>query len=262
VGDLLDAALAEVPRVAVPEDEAAPLRIAIVGRPNVGKSSLFNALVGESRAIVAPLPGTTRDRVSESLEIRGVPVMLSDTAGLRAAADPIEALGVTRAEEAIESALVLIWVIDGSQPLADEDRALAPRLAGRPVLVVLNKDDLPQRATPEDVRPLANGAAVVRAAAARGEGMAEVRAALAEMLGAGAADGTEALAVGNPRHVEAIQRAHAALVRAGDAARASAPGEIVALELRDALAAIGEVTGRAVGEDLLERIFSRFCVGK
>src|SRR5262249_49592444 len=128
-------------------------RVTIVGRPNVGKSSLFNALVGESRAIVAPLPGTTRDRVSEPLEVRGARVMLSDTAGLRAADDPIEALGVTRAEEAIESALALIWVMDGSQPLADEDRALAPRLAGRPVLVVLNKDDLPRRATTEDVRP-------------------------------------------------------------------------------------------------------------
>jgi tRNA modification GTPase len=237
-------------------------RVSIVGRPNVGKSSLFNALVGESRAIVAPLPGTTRDRVSEPLEIRGVRVLLSDTAGLRQADDPIEALGVTRAEEAIESALALIWVMDGSQPLAAEDRALAPRLAGRRVLVVLNKDDLPQRATLEDVRPLTNGAAVVRAAAARGDGVAEVRDRLGEMLGAGAAEGTEALVVGNPRHVEALRHALAALRRAGDAACESAPGEIVALELRDALAAIGEVTGRAVGEDMLERIFSRFCIGK
>lgn len=238
------------------------VRVSIVGRPNVGKSSLFNALVGEPRAIVAAVPGTTRDRVSEALEIRGVRVMLSDTAGLRVAEDPIEALGVLRAEEAMESALALIWVLDGSQPLLAEDHALAPRLAGRRVLVVLNKDDLPQRTTPEEVRPLSDGWTIVRAEATREAGVAAVREALAELVGAGTADGAEAEAVGNPRHVEALRRAHAALVRAGEAAGEAAPGEIVALELREALSAVHEVTGRAVGEELLERIFSRFCIGK
>jgi tRNA modification GTPase len=240
------------------------VRVPIVGRPNVGKSSLFNALVGEDRAIVTAIPGTTRDRVSETLELAGVRVTLSDTAGLRDSVEPVEAAGIARARQALADAPLALWVVDGSAPLETEDRAIAQSLSGKPVLVALNKTDR-SVAFDETVVLATLGGASARASrvsALTGEGVPALGGVLASMLGAG--DGGTGLgaATGNPRHAEAMLRARAGLGRASEAARVGMPGEIVALELREALSALGEVTGEAVGEDVLERIFSRFCVGK
>ena len=249
------------------------VRVPLVGRPNVGKSSLFNALLGEARAIVSEVPGTTRDRVSEAIELAGVRVTLSDTAGLRAPGDPVEAIGVARSREAIAGSAVALWVIDAADRLEDEDRWIAGQLTDKRVLVALNKSDRPRVTNAADVEALLDRAPrrLVSVSAARGDGLEGVRAALAELLGA--EDGALAApgepragglggAVGNPRHAEALERARAALANAGAAAAHGLPGEIVSLELRESLLALGEVTGRVVGEDLLERIFSRFCVGK
>lgn len=239
------------------------VRVPLVGEPNAGKSSLFNALLGEERAIVTSEPGTTRDRVSEAIEVAGVRVTLSDTAGVRVAESPVEAMGVARALAALEDAALVLWVVDGSRPfVVDADDPLPPALAGRRVVVALTKSDLGTVADAIAVTAAAGGAhAVVPVSAVRGEGLEALRTALAGALGAGSVGGV-AGAVGNARHAEALERARAALQRADAAAHAGAPGEIVALELREALAAVGEVTGRQVGEDLLERIFSRFCIGK
>ena len=239
------------------------LRVPIVGRPNVGKSSLFNALLGEERAIVTAVPGTTRDRVSEAIEVAGVRVTLSDLAGLRESLEPVEAIGIARAREAVEQSTLAVWVVDGAEPLASEDRWIAEKLRTKRVLVALNKRDLPALTREDHVTALLDGEPrrVVAVSAARREGLEELRAALAELLGAHGGGG-QAAALGNARHAEALGRAHAALAQAGAAAARGAPGEIVALELRESLAAIGEVTGRSVGEDLLDRIFSRFCIGK
>jgi tRNA modification GTPase len=239
------------------------VRVPIVGRPNAGKSSLFNALLGEERAIVAAEPGTTRDRVSEKVEIAGVPVTLSDTAGVRDARDPVEAMGVERSLAALEDAAVVLWVVDGSQPFAPAGDPLPAQLAGRRVVVAMTKSDL---GTVVDAPDLARamGAAMgsaVNVSSRTGAGLAEVRAALATELGAGTPGGL-ASAVANPRHTDALARAREATARADQAVAAGSPGEIVALELREALAAIGEVTGRQASEELLERIFSRFCIGK
>lgn len=255
---------------------------AIVGRPNAGKSSLFNALLGEARAIVAPVAGTTRDRVSEAIEIAGVRVMLSDTAGLREigdaghavegaagawAGDAIEAVGMQRAVAALEGAALVLWVVDASSPLAAEDRAVAARVAALPrarVVVALNKADLPARVAAEDVMALVPGARAQAVSALSGAGVEALRGALAHALGGGDAGDAPALAgaVADPRHAEALARARDAVQRASAAAAQALPGEIVALELREALAAIGEVTGTHIGEDLLDRIFNRFCIGK
>jgi tRNA modification GTPase len=274
------------------------VRVPIVGRPNVGKSSLFNALLGEARAIVTALPGTTRDRVSESLEIAGVRVMLSDTAGLRESLELVESIGIARAREALDEATLVLWVVDGAATLEHDDAAIATRIGDRRVLVVINKHDAGAVTGVADVTRLLGAGAreVVHVSAATGEGLHALRAVLARMLGAGpvepvpSADAAVdepaqddrlaprvgaavamvpargapafAAAVSHPRHVEALERARAALGRATTAARDGLPGELVALELRESLAAIGEVTGREVGEDLLDRIFSRFCIGK
>ncbi len=239
------------------------VRIPLVGRPNAGKSSLFNALLGEDRAIVTAEPGTTRDRVSERIELAGVAVTLSDTAGVRSATSAIEAHGVERALAALEGAAVVLWVVDGALPFKAPEEPLASCLTGRRVLAVLCKADLPTVVSEEQVvwaagqRP----AAILRVSATTGHGLDALRDALASLLGAKRAGGL-AGAVANPRHTDALARAHAALERAATVAEQGSPGEIVALEMREALAAMGEVTGRNASEELLERIFARFCIGK
>lgn len=230
------------------------VRVPIVGRPNAGKSSLFNALLGEERAIVTPVPGTTRDRVSEAIELAGVRVTLSDTAGLRDATDPVEAHGIARTREALRGAALVLWVVDGAAPPDPADRAIAADLPGR-VVVALNKCDLGCAVTPAAIGARAEWP-VVAVSARTAAGVPALREAMVAALGGGGV----AAAAANPRHVEALERARAALSRA--IAAGAGPGELVALELRLALGAIGEVTGRGVGEDLLDRIFARFCVGK
>jgi tRNA modification GTPase len=237
------------------------VRVALVGRPNVGKSSLFNALVGERRAIVTPHAGTTRDLVSEAVELAGVRVTLADTAGLREGGDPAEREGVARALAALEESAVVLWVVDASAPLDAEDRRIATRLADRRMILALNKCDLPRVVEVRVLEEALGGRPCVAVAtsAVRGDGITELRSALGRLL---AGPGGFAGVVASPRHAEALGRASEALGRARVAAVEGAPGEIVSLELHEALQAIGEVTGETVDEDLLERIFSRFCIGK
>jgi tRNA modification GTPase len=239
------------------------VRLPLVGRPNVGKSSLFNALVGEERAIVTALPGTTRDRVSEAIEVAGIRVTLSDTAGLRHSSEPIEAIGVARTRQLLGESEVALWVVDGSVALDEDDRMIAEGLHGKRVLVAVNKHDLPARTAVGELEELLNGNhhAIVSVSAVRGDGLDQLHGSLARLLDAGGAAGPT-LGLANLRHVESLGRAREALARAAVAGREGAPGEIVALELRECLDAIGEVTGRTIGADLLDRIFSRFCVGK
>jgi tRNA modification GTPase len=233
-------------------------RVALVGRPNVGKSSLFNALLGEARALVTAVPGTTRDAVSERVELAGIPVRLIDTAGVRDApgADAhVERLGIARTHEEIAGADVVLLVLDGSSAWTAEDDDVLARLPTGARVTALNKSDLPRRL---DARAPLDAIAV---SAHSGAGVADVRDALARALGAAdEAGGAEAL-VTNTRHIDALGRAQSAL-REAQRAAGTEPGEIVAGEIRVALGALGEVTGEAVAPDLLERIFARFCVGK
>ncbi len=242
----------------------AGVQIPIVGRPNVGKSSLFNALLGEERAIVTPVPGTTRDRVSEVIDVKGVRVVLSDTAGLREAADPVEAVGIAHARAALEESRIALWVLDGAAPLRAEDRALAGALEGRRVVAALNQRDRGVAVAVDDVRALLGGGEhrVVETSAVRGEGIGEVRTALAALLGVDGPAGGMAIAASHPRHLEALAEAREALREALREARMGTAGEIVAARLRDAQLALGTVSGRGVDDDLLARIFARFCIGK
>ncbi|MCC6350714.1 MAG: tRNA uridine-5-carboxymethylaminomethyl(34) synthesis GTPase MnmE [Candidatus Eisenbacteria bacterium] len=242
------------------------VHVPIVGRPNAGKSTLFNRLLGEERAIVADTPGTTRDRVSESLELGGVRVTLSDTAGLRESGDAVEAEGVARSRGAMDSAALVLWVHDATREPDAEDGAIAAGLRGRRVLLALNKSDLAGPGVAREVAatlrgPLGDAPPAVALSARTGEGVGDLRAALESQLGA-RARGPLAGAVANARHAEALARACAALERAASAGGRGEPGEFVALELREALAAVEEVTGQRVSDELLDRIFARFCIGK
>ncbi len=230
--------------------------VAIVGRPNVGKSSIFNRLLGRDRSIVTAVPGTTRDTVEEDIELSGIPARLVDTAGLRAVDDPVEREGLRRAEAARHEADVAVLVIDGSLPIDDaEHRAIEETRGPRSrAIVVRSKSDLPQHAWH------ANGIALVSVSAWTGDGIAELREAIAhEIRGSGP---LEDPIVTNARHAEAIRRADEALTRATNGFRSGVPEDLVLEDMKLALRELEGITGEFTTEQLLDRIFSTFCIGK
>jgi tRNA modification GTPase len=235
--------------------------VVLAGRPNVGKSSLLNALLGEARAIVTPVPGTTRDVIEESLNLRGIPVRAIDTAGLRETSDEVESIGVDRTREQLAAADLVVWVIDACEGLTDEDRRLGEELAGRRVVVAANKIDLTERGVWSVECEVGWKAPFVEVSALTGQGLERLEEVLAEVLLGG--DITpESVWVSNTRHIARIQTAAEALDRAAQASDAGFDQAAVALDLRLAAEALGEVTGETVTEETISQIFSRFCVGK
>ncbi len=230
-------------------------RVALIGRPNAGKSSLLNALAGAERAIVTQFAGTTRDVLEEAVSMDGIPVTLFDTAGIRAADDPVERIGVERARRAAERADLLLLCFDAAAPLSEEDEALLAETAGRSRLAVCCKGDLPALWEAEALSPY--GIEAVAVSAETGEGLAALRRAIAARI----APAAESALVTNARHIEALQRAAASVADAEKSAGGTEPA-LVATDLREALAALGQITGREASADLIERIFSKFCVGK
>jgi tRNA modification GTPase len=254
------------------------VRVAIVGRPNVGKSSLLNALLGTERAIVTPIAGTTRDTVEETATLRGVAVHLVDTAGLAETDDPVERIGVERTKAAARSADLALFVLDRSSLLSPADHATADDLrslgfgAGdansldvqdehRSLVVVLNKSDLQAAFEEADARALWPGAPVVHTSCVVPGGIAALEEALASLVLEGQVQAADPL-VASARHRDALRRAFEALEAAGSALRDGIPLDFVALDLRAALDALGEITGETATADLLDRIFSEFCIGK
>ena len=232
--------------------------VVILGRPNAGKSSLFNALVGAARAIVTEIPGTTRDLLTERVDIDGLPITLVDTAGLREAGDVVEAEGVRRAREAQEVAALSIVLVDGSVPLSDDDR----RLVGDTTLarvIVVSKTDLPAAWPREELEPMAQ--APVDVSALTGSGLSELRRRLVAAL-VDREELRDAPAISNVRHLALVDVARGAIARAETALDAGATEELVLTDLASARRALEEITGRRTPDDLLAHIFSRFCVGK
>ena len=232
------------------------LRVALCGQPNVGKSSLLNALLGEERAIVTPIPGTTRDMVTGEMLLSGSVIHLTDTAGLHATDDPVEQLGVERARRAMAEADVVLAVLDASRALDSDDLALLAGLHDRPCAIVLNKCDLPCVLYPEDVIPLLPAAPVITVSA----GLPGTLAPLKDFLAQQAAV-SDQLALTQPRHMEAARRAARHLRQAADTARALSV-DMASIDLQSAQLALAEITGDEVEERLLDRVFGMFCVGK
>jgi tRNA modification GTPase len=241
--------------------------VVIAGRPNVGKSSLFNALVGSGRAIVTPVAGTTRDVLTEVVDINGVPITLVDTAGVREALDEIEAEGVRRAHEARQIAALTLVVLDGSQPLTDDDVSILSVVHG-PRIVVANKRDLTRldgapRLQPQgQARGLKPSCSIDVAVSSRtSEGLDALRAAIVSAL-SGTEDLRDTPMVSNQRHLRCAETARDAVGRASAAIEAGATEEIVLAELGDARQALEALTGRRTADDVLAHIFSHFCIGK
>ncbi len=232
------------------------LHVALCGLPNVGKSSLLNALLGEERAIVTSVPGTTRDTVEGEMTLDGALIRLTDTAGMRDTADPVERLGVARARRAMEDADAVLLVLDGSRPLTDEERRLAREIPKENALVLVNKTDLPQRLPMADVEQAAAGREVIRLCAKDASSLIPLKEALRHMAHAG-----DRLALTQPRHLSAARRA-AALLRQAAQTFQTATVDLAAIELESAQSTLAEITGDQVEERLLDEVFSTFCVGK
>lgn len=238
------------------------LRTAIVGRPNAGKSSLLNALLQEERAIVTDIPGTTRDTIEESIKIGGVPLVLMDTAGIRETDNKIERIGIERAKDSMAKADLIMAVIDGSRPLAEEDRALLRSLRGRKALVILNKYDLPQEIETADVKALAGDIPVVPISARYGSGMAELEEELHHITAHQDVSAGRELFLTNLRHVDLVKKSLAAALRAEESIRCGMPADCIVVDVTEAWHTLGEITGDTVDQELINSIFERFCVGK
>jgi len=235
--------------------------LAIVGRPNVGKSSLFNALLAEERSIVTDVPGTTRDLVSESTSIEGIPVRLVDTAGVRDASDGVEKLGVDRSLRAMADADALLLVVDLSVPSASEDDLVRDRLGDLSFLVVFNKADLEPAWCDDERRRFAGDRPRAVVSARAGAGIEALRKMILSHLFAGAPE-REDFVVTNLRHARCLEATRQALRRAAAALGEGLSEEFVLVDLHAGLARLGEITGETSVEDLLGEIFSRFCIGK
>lgn len=234
------------------------LTLAIVGRPNVGKSSLFNRLVERERAIVTASPGTTRDLVTETVSIGGIPLHLVDTAGMRRALDEAESIGIRKSIEALADADLVLVVIDSSQPLAAEDEELLRQVKGRRAIIVENKSDLPTSGGNSTGREHAP----VRTSALTGAGIGELRGAILEHAGGERGTSFESGLLTNARHQALVGNSLAALQNAVSAVHHRVPHEMLLLDLYNALRPLDEITGATTTDDILNLIFSRFCIGK
>jgi tRNA modification GTPase len=237
-------------------------RVVLMGRPNVGKSSLLNALSGTERAIVHEAPGTTRDWIEQEITLEGMPVTVVDTAGQREACAEAEHLGVSRGREQAAGADLVLLVLNLAEGITDDDRRLLARLADASHGVVLNQSDRVDRDRRDQLRQALPAAVVMGVTAApRGWGIRALRRSLAERLGLGEQE-VELPAITESRHEASLERARRAIVRAEALFTERNGEELIALELREAIQALGELMGAGVSEDVLETIFSRFCIGK
>jgi len=233
------------------------VRTAIVGRPNVGKSSLLNQLLRQERSIVTPVPGTTRDTIEEVVNLQGVPFVLVDTAGIVHSKDLVESLGVERSRRAIEQADLVLLMIDLSEPIRKADREIIDSIGDKAVLVIANKCDLPQKANLEHL-----GWETISTSALTGQGLIELEERMVNLALGGRVFVSDTLLVNNPRHKNALERARQNLAQALSGIEAGIPDDFITIDLTAALNALGEITGETVQEELLEAIFSNFCIGK
>jgi len=234
------------------------IRAAIIGRPNAGKSSLLNQLLGHDRAIVSAIPGTTRDTIEETANIRGLPVVFIDTAGLREARDEIELEGIRRSRDSLQKAEFILHVLDASEPLIQADQAFLTEFATKKRILVCNKIDLPRQLR----LPNQPDSRALDVCCLTGEGIDQLKDAIKELVWSGEIRAEMLEVMINSRHQDALQRARAATLRTVEALRTDQTLELVALDLRLAVNAIGEIVGKTATEDLLEMIFSQFCIGK
>ena len=239
--------------------------IALAGRPNTGKSSLMNALLREERAIVTDIPGTTRDTIEEYAELGGIPVKIIDTAGIRDSGDKIEKIGIGRSMDAIESSDIVIFMLDSSGRLREEDREVVSMLSGRKCIVALNKSDLPQVLNPSEILSetgLSEDTPVVEISAVTGEGIRSLIDEITNIVCGGSVSMAQDIMVADVRHEELMKEAMKSLSDAEKILRNGEALDFAEIDIRSAWTTLGEITGESVNDDIVNEIFSRFCLGK
>jgi len=236
------------------------VKVCIAGRPNVGKSSLLNSLLGEERVIVTPIPGTTRDFIEESLNLDGLRMVLWDTAGIREGRDEVERIGVGFSMKKLEEAQGFIFVLDGSLPLTQDDRTIMAEVRGKKGIVVVNKSDLPNELSTKELKCLAPNHEIVAISAKKGDGINELKKTLRSCF-LGEQPEPE-IVVTNLRHKTALEKSVTSLLEASKSLRGEMPPEMVAVDLQETNQHLGEVIGIVTNDDILERVFSQFCIGK
>lgn len=236
------------------------LTVVIIGRPNVGKSSLMNLLLKEDRAIVTPLPGTTRDILQEMVHIDGLPLRITDTAGYRETNDPIETEGVRRGEEALGKADLVLWMLDASEVYQREDEALSRRLKGLQKIIILNKADLPAHLHAIRVRSENPESPIISLSTVTEEGLTDLKREIKKLLGR--QPEKERPLVALLRHKVALERAEKGLQQANETLEQNASWEFLAADLREAADALGEIVGETAPDEILDQIFNQFCIGK
>lgn len=238
------------------------LQVAIIGKPNVGKSSLMNALLRESRAIVTEIPGTTRDTIEEVLTIGQIPVRLVDTAGIRQTDDQIEQIGIERSKASFNQADLVIFMIDGSKPLEEEDWQIIDHLEGKKVIVLMNKSDLPQQVDEADLRRPFGAAKVIHGAVKQGQGVAELEKEILALVYGGKVKQENSLLITNVRHQALLGAAEEALKDAFAMAGQREALDFIEVDVKRAFDFLGEIIGESVTDEVIDQVFARFCLGK
>lgn len=237
------------------------ISVVIIGAPNVGKSSLLNTLLQEERALVTAIPGTTRDTIEEYIDIKGMPVRIVDTAGIRDHFEEVEGLGIERAKEQMQKADVVLFMVDGSAPISEADKKLYEAVAHKDLILVKNKSDLVEGATVTDT-PFAPGKTTVTISAKQQQGIDDLKEALFASVVGGSENWQEAGCAPNVRHKDALQRAHSACLRVKEGIELGLTSDLIAVDLQDVLDELGEIVGLTTTEDILDVIFEQFCLGK
>lgn len=238
------------------------LSTVILGRPNVGKSSLLNSLVQENKAIVTDIAGTTRDIIEEYVNVRGVPLRLVDTAGIRETEDIVERIGVERSRQVLREADLILFMLNGSEPLGDEDRRLFETIEAMDYIVVVNKTDLPQQIDMNEIKNLAGNHRIVATSLLEEQGVIELEEAIAALFFEGNVESNDLTYVSNARHIALLHQAKEAVEEAIQGAEAGVPVDMVQIDVTRTWEILGEIIGDTVQESLINQLFSQFCLGK
>ncbi len=259
IGDMIDKLLSTAGAGRILRDG---LNVAIIGKPNVGKSSLMNALLKEARAIVTEIPGTTRDTIEEVISIRDIPVKLTDTAGIRETEDQIERIGIEKSKESFNRSDLIIFIVDGSSPLTKEDRRIMAKLDSRKVIILMNKTDLGLQVEEAEIKITLPHGKLIKASIKNNEGIEALEQEITDMVYGGEVKQEESLLVTNVRHMELLEKARIAIGDALIMAENSEALDFIEVDIRRSWELLGEIIGESVTEDIIEQVFARFCLGK
>ncbi len=238
------------------------LRVSIIGKPNVGKSSLMNQLLNENRAIVTSIPGTTRDTIEEKISIRNIPIVLTDTAGIRQTDDQIEKIGIEKSKESFNNADLVIFVCDMSKEIEDEDREIASYIGDRKTIVLANKMDLESKTTLEELKNLIPGGIFIETSMEEGRGLEDVKDEIEKLVYKGQVKQGESLIVNNIRHLDLLRNSEKSIKDAINMINLNEALEFIEIDVNKAYELLGEIIGETVNDDILNEVFARFCLGK